>query len=481
MAKSEIHPTVLAVLTAAGIPYHPPDHPEYVGLQANWACHPGQPLIIIRPQTAAQVVDVVSACVTSNSEFVIRSGGHDLAGRSMIGGIVQIDLRLLNQVGVAEDKKTAWIGGGANLFDVLGALGKEGLVTPVGSVGSVGYIGWATMGGYGPYSPTYGLGADQIVGARVVNAEGILVEASERMLKAMRGGGPGNWGVVVEVQVKVYPLSEVVSATCARSGMPSDLKRGCADQKATQIQAGALVFDSSDLRATIETYLGNFNKMLATNPIPRPLTVHPLVLNLPSGKVFLVTFFWSGPATPETGVWQERIASLGPCVAQDIKSTTPLAQLTAVTGLIPTRSYGCTETVSLRYYSPSAATALADAAAAMPNDPGAGISVHSLETCSPSCQDRDDATFLVRQQHYMVEIVGFSIAPETSQVTRSWAAEARETLAAAEGAMEATYFPLTRARMVDLKKIFGKHLDELRELKEELDPKGVFKHAIPQL
>lgn len=81
----------------------------------------------------------------------------------------------------------------------------------------------------------------------------------------------------------------------------------------------------------------------------------------------------------------------------------------------------------------------------------------------------------------MVEIVGFSIAPETSQVTRSWAAEARETLAAAEGAMEATYFPLTRARMVDLKKIFGKHLDELRELKEELDPKGVFKHAIPQI
>ena len=56
--------------------------------------------------------------------------------------------------------------------------------------------------------PSFGLGIDQIVGARVVNYKGECVEAGEELLEALKGGG-GNFGVVVELTIKVYPLQEV--------------------------------------------------------------------------------------------------------------------------------------------------------------------------------------------------------------------------------------------------------------------------------
>jgi FAD/FMN-containing dehydrogenase len=77
-----------------------------------------------------------------------------------------------------------------------------------GTVASVGYVGWATLGGYGPFSSSHGLGVDQILSAKLVNAKGELVEASEELLQAIRGAG-GSFGVIVELTIKVYPLKEV--------------------------------------------------------------------------------------------------------------------------------------------------------------------------------------------------------------------------------------------------------------------------------
>jgi FAD/FMN-containing dehydrogenase len=72
----------------------------------------------------------------------------------------------------------------------------------------VGYVGWATFGGYGPLSTTYGLGLDQIVGAKLVNCKGEIVAADDDLLKGIRGLGP-IYGAIIEVTIKVYPLREV--------------------------------------------------------------------------------------------------------------------------------------------------------------------------------------------------------------------------------------------------------------------------------
>lgn len=77
-----------------------------------------------------------------------------------------------------------------------------------GSTGSVGYVGWSTLGGYGAFSSLYGPGLDQIVGAKLVDAKGELIEASEELLKGIRGAGP-TFGVITELTIKVFPLKEV--------------------------------------------------------------------------------------------------------------------------------------------------------------------------------------------------------------------------------------------------------------------------------
>ena len=52
------------------------------------------------------------------------------------------------------------------------------------------------------------MGVDQIVGAKVVNANGEIQDADEELLVGIRGGG-GSLGIIVELTIKVYPLSTV--------------------------------------------------------------------------------------------------------------------------------------------------------------------------------------------------------------------------------------------------------------------------------
>lgn len=133
-------------------------------------------------------------------------------GRSMKNGAVALDLRRINHVHVQVDKETATarIGGGSLMADVIAELQREGFITPVGTIGQVGYVGWAMYGGYGQYSALFGLGVDQIVGAKVVNATGEIVEADRELLKGIRGAG-GAFGVVAELTVSIYKLDKVNS------------------------------------------------------------------------------------------------------------------------------------------------------------------------------------------------------------------------------------------------------------------------------
>ena len=63
-------------------------------------------------------------------------------------------------------------------------------------------------GGYGPFSPHWGLGVDQIVGATIVDPNGDIVKADEALLEGIRGAG-GLFGVIIDLTVKVYPLTSV--------------------------------------------------------------------------------------------------------------------------------------------------------------------------------------------------------------------------------------------------------------------------------
>lgn len=74
---------------------------------------------------------------------------------------------------------------------------------------SVGLGGYLQGGGHGPLSSQFGLGADQILQATVVTTEGRVLVVNrvqdQDLFWAIKGGGPGQYGVVTEYVLKTHP------------------------------------------------------------------------------------------------------------------------------------------------------------------------------------------------------------------------------------------------------------------------------------
>ncbi|KAL9044913.1 MAG: hypothetical protein Q9214_001983 [Letrouitia sp. 1 TL-2023] len=81
------------------------------------------------------------------------------------------------------------------------------------SVGCLG--GWMQGGGHGPAVHDYGLGADQVLEAQVVLADGRTVTANQcqqsDLFFAIRGGGGSTYGVVISTTVKAHPTVRVAA------------------------------------------------------------------------------------------------------------------------------------------------------------------------------------------------------------------------------------------------------------------------------
>src|SRR5205823_9589597 len=118
----------------------------------------------------------------------VRGGGHDWAGRALRDGGVVIDLGALREVRIVGG--TAVAGGGSLAGDVVAATAAHGANVATGTAGLVGMAGLTLGGGYGLLLGTAGLAADNLLGARVVLADGRLVSTEDdpELLWALRGG-----------------------------------------------------------------------------------------------------------------------------------------------------------------------------------------------------------------------------------------------------------------------------------------------------
>ncbi|RYP43248.1 hypothetical protein DL768_010017 [Monosporascus sp. mg162] len=410
------------------------------------------PLAVARPRTVADVQALVRYCVANGVDFVIRGGGHDCGGRTQVRSALTIDVRGLDYVRVAEDGKTAAVGGGVILRNLTRVLDGRGLVTPVGTVASVGYVGWATLGGYGPFSTAYGLGADQIVGAKLVNPKGELVDADDELLKGIRGGG-GIFGVIVELTIKVYPLKELL--------------------------VSLMIFESSDLKTTWTTYAEALEKLVDEQPLPKALQLQHFGLELPNvGKVFAVGATWADPDHEEGRGWMGKIASLGKCLMNNPEPRSVTAYIEANEAMLTYGSYGRVFTVSMRKLTPKSAEVLARHTALLPGA-GMGISVHMLRAPAPS----EESVFGSRVEHHMLELMAITPQQDLETKGAEWARELARDLRESDpdNFLDSPYVALVGADDADYRKTYGPHYDALVALKRKYDPDNVFKYAVPRL
>src|SRR6202045_4771556 len=188
----------------------------YADARAVWngmvARNPG---LIIPCGSVEAVGAAVIAASRANVLTAVRCGGHSLAGYSTCEGGVVIDLSLMRSAIVDEENRRGRFSGGCLLGDVDRATQKVGLVYPAGVVSQTGAAGLILGGGFGWLTRRFGMSCDNVEGFTLVTADGSVVRANsqenEDLFWGLRGGG-GNFGVVTEFEVTLYPLTSVVLA-----------------------------------------------------------------------------------------------------------------------------------------------------------------------------------------------------------------------------------------------------------------------------
>ena len=158
--------------------------------------------VIVEARKTEDVRRAVVFAKTQRLRITVFATGHDYAGRSNGKGSLNINVAKMQFVRIYGD--IAEIGPGTPWSQVYEAALPLGLVPVSGYDPTVGVSGFTLGGGHGPLSRRYGLGADQLLGATVVLANGTVVDADDELLWALRGGGSG-FGVVTNFRIQLHP------------------------------------------------------------------------------------------------------------------------------------------------------------------------------------------------------------------------------------------------------------------------------------
>lgn len=173
----------------------------------------GEPAMVVRPHDSDDVAAALTHAARHDLVVSVRSGGHSLLGHGTNTGGMVIDLAHLDDVEILDtERRLVRIGGGATWGQVTAALDPYGWALTAGDTNGVGVGGLTLGGGMGWMVRRYGLAIDNLVGARIVTADGRLLTTSQRehpeLFWALRGGG-GNFGVVVDFDFVAQPVSTV--------------------------------------------------------------------------------------------------------------------------------------------------------------------------------------------------------------------------------------------------------------------------------
>ena len=180
-----------------------------------------EPRAVARCRSEADVAAALAYARSEGLPVALRSGGHCFAGRSSTDGLV-IDVSPMSSVSL--DDGLATVGAGARLGSVYDALAREGRTLAAGCGPEVGIAGLTLGGGLGILGRLHGLTADSLRAARVVLADGSVVDVSEQsepdLFWALRGSGGGQLGVVTSLVLQTLRAPPV--ATCIRLEWPHE-------------------------------------------------------------------------------------------------------------------------------------------------------------------------------------------------------------------------------------------------------------------
>ncbi|KQJ81770.1 hypothetical protein BRADI_5g02948v3 [Brachypodium distachyon] len=213
------------------------------------------PACIVKPTNASHVQAAVHCGRRHGVRVSVRSGGHDCEGLSYLSSgadepaFAVLDLANMRGVRVNRRQSTAWVDSGATIGKLYYGIGKAapGLGFPAG-------VG----GGMGLMMRKYGLSADNVLDATMVDANGNLLSGKKAMGKdlfwAIRGGGGGSFGIVLSWKIKLVP----VPATVTYFDITKTMAQGAVDAVTKWQTVAPALPEDLGLRVVVENKKANF-------------------------------------------------------------------------------------------------------------------------------------------------------------------------------------------------------------------------------
>lgn len=195
----------------------------------------GKPAAVVLPGSRQDLQRSVLCARSSSLAVRVRSGGHSYEGLSYTSEnrvpFVVIDVANLNRVRVDRGSATAWAEAGATLGELYYAVGRSGrsLAFSAGSCSTIGLGGTVSGGGFGLLSRRFGLAADNVLDAVLVDADGRALDRAAMgrdVFWAIRGGGGGSWGVVYAWKLRLVPVPRNVTVLSVGRTGPVELVAG---------------------------------------------------------------------------------------------------------------------------------------------------------------------------------------------------------------------------------------------------------------
>ncbi|KAM6575214.1 hypothetical protein CsatA_023541 [Cannabis sativa] len=179
-----------------------------------------KPEFIFTPLSDSHVQAAVLCSKHLGIHLRFRSGGHDYEGLSYVSQIETpfaiVDLAKLRSVEVEIQHNTAWIQAGATVGEVYYRISQKSKVHgfPAGLCTTLGIGGHITGGAYGSMMRKYGLAADNVLDAKIVDVNGRLLDRAamgEDLFWAIKGGGGASFGVILWWKIRLVPVPATVT------------------------------------------------------------------------------------------------------------------------------------------------------------------------------------------------------------------------------------------------------------------------------
>jgi hypothetical protein len=173
----------------------------------------------VRPTTAEGVQKALLWANENRRTLAIRGGGHSFEGKSSHPELV-LDMSGMKRLSF-DPNGTLDIEAGVLLGEVYKTLGAAEHVLPGGTCPTVGLVGHTLGGGIGDFLPIFGFAAQVLKSVTLVTMAGAKLKVSDdelvfdpggprpasdisarSLMKALRGGGQGAFGVVTNMTFK---------------------------------------------------------------------------------------------------------------------------------------------------------------------------------------------------------------------------------------------------------------------------------------